>query len=357
MRRMPILFCAALLMAAGCGHKAATEADQQPAQSPVETAVVHAQKVTDTVMLPARVEPDPGRVVHVFSQIAGRLLELKVRPGQEVTKGEVIGTIQSADVTEARAIYQKAKIEADRADRQLDRARALLQHEVLAQRDFDDLQAADQAAHAEVTRTAQHIEMLGFSPEGTSDVAPLRAPISGAVLDIGTAGGEMQRSLDNASAIATLANLDTVWVLGDVFERDLEAVRVGRPAEIHLAAYPGETLHGTISNISDAIDVNTHMFKARIVLPNPHHALKPEMFATINIVRGSVEAMVVPATAVVHEGSGSIVFVQAADGKYEQRGVTTGGIEDKQVIVTSGLKDGERIVTTGAALLRAPAGD
>ncbi len=313
--------------------------------------------MTDRLELAARVEPDPTRVVHIYSQVTGRLVELYVRPGMEVKKDQTIGLIQSNEITEARADYDKAKIEVARSDHQLDRAKILLQHEVMAQRDYDDTEAANQAAHAELTRTVQRIHMLGFAPEGTSDTVALRAPISGAVLEIGTASGEMQRSLDNAIPIATIANLDPVWIVGDVFERDLGTIRSAQSVDVTLPAYPGETLHGRISNISDAVDPSSRTLKVRVVVPNPQHRLKPEMFATLSIARTTAQQFIVPTSAVVHEGSLSYVFMPAAAGKYEQHQVTTGTIHDKTVVVTAGLKDGDQIVTAGAALLRPPSGD
>jgi cobalt-zinc-cadmium efflux system membrane fusion protein len=348
-----------LLVCLGCQDRAPTSTigGDTSQKAPIEVSTIHPQAVTDRLELAARVEPDPTRVVHIYSQVTGRLVELYVRPGQEVTKDQTIGLIQSSEIAEARADYDKAKIEVARSDRQLDRAKLLLQHEVMAQRDYDDIEAADQAAHAELTRTIQRIHMLGFSPEGSSDTVALRAPISGAVLEIGTASGEMQRSLDNATPIATIANLDSVWILGDVFERDLGTVRSAESVDVTIPAYPGETLHGTISNISDAMDPTSRTVKVRLIVPNRQHRLKPEMFATLSIARTTAQQFIVPTTAVVHEGSSSYVFMQTASGKYEQHQVTTGAIHDKTVVVTAGLKDGDRIVTTGAALLRAPSGD
>jgi membrane fusion protein, heavy metal efflux system len=347
-----------LLACLGCrDHAPSSATESTPQKAPIEITAVHAQPVTDHLVLAARVEPDPTRVVHIYSQITGRLVELYVRPGQEVTKGQTIGLIQSSEIAEARADYDKAKIEVARSDHQLDRAKILLQHEVMAQRDYDDLEAADQAAHAELTRAIQRIQMLGFAPEGSSDSVALHSPISGAVLEIGSASGEMQRSLDNASPIATVANLDSVWILGDVFERDLSTVRAAQSVEVNLPAYPGETLRGTISNISDVIDPTSRTLKVRVVLPNRQHRLKPEMFANLSIARTTAPEFVLPTTAVVHEGSSSYVFIQTAPGKYEQRQVATGALRGKTVVVTSGLKDGDQVVTTGAALLRAPTGD
>jgi|HubBroStandDraft_6_1064221.scaffolds.fasta_scaffold26783_2 cobalt-zinc-cadmium efflux system membrane fusion protein len=347
------------LVCLGCNDKAPTSTGSEDTsqKTPIEVTAVHPQSVTDRLVLAARVEPDPTRVVHIYSQITGRLVELYVRPGQEVTKGQTIGLIQSSEIAAARTDYGKAKIEVARSDRQLDRAKLLLQHEVMAQRDYDDLEAADQAAHEELARTLQRIRMLGFPPEGSSDTATLLAPISGAVLDIGSASGELQRSLDNASPIATVANLDSVWILGDVFERDLGAVRAAQSVEVTLPAYPDETWHGKISNISDAMDPTSRTLKVRVVLPNPKHLFKPEMFANLSIARTTTPEFVLPTTAVVHDGSSSFVFLQTAPGKYERRQVATGALRGKTVVVTSGLKDGDQVVTAGAALLRAPSGD
>jgi membrane fusion protein, heavy metal efflux system len=355
------LWIAPLLLVAciGCHDKAPTSTNGgDPRQkAPIEVMTIHPEVVTDCLRLTARVEPDPTRVVHVFSQVTGRMVELYVRPGQAVTKGQTIGLIQSSEVAAARADYDKAQIEVAHSDRQLNRAKLLLQHEVMAQRDYDDIEATDQAAHAELTRTIQRIQMLGFSPEGSSDTVSLHAPISGSVLDIGTASGEMQRSLDNASPIATLANLDPVWIVGDVFEGDLGTVRAAQSVDVTFAAYPGQTLHGTISNISDTIDPNSRTLKVRVVVPNRDHRLKPEMFATLSISRGTAQEFVVPTTAVIHEGSSSFVFIQTSAGKYEQHRVTTGAIRDSKVVVTAGLSDGDHVVTSGAVLLRAPTGD
>ncbi len=359
-RRSTLSIAALLLLSClGCEDKSPTSTGGgEPAQkSPIEVTAVHSQAVTDRLELAARVEPDPTRVVHIYSQVTGRLVELYVRPGQDVKKDETIGLIQSSDIAEARADYDKARIEVARSDLQLNRAKVLLQHEVMAQRDYDDIQAANQAAHAELTRTIQRIHMLGFSPEGSADTVALRAPISGAVLEIGTASGEMQRSLDNATPIATIANLDPVWILGDVFERDLGTIRSAESVDVTLPAYPGETLHGRISNISDAMDPTSRTLKVRVVVPNPRHLLKPEMFATISIARSTAQQFIVPTAAVLHEGASSYVFLQTSPGKYEHRQVTTGPIHDKTVVVTAGLKDGDQIVTAGAALLRPPSGD
>ena len=180
-------------------------------------------------------------------------------------------------------------------------------------------------------------------------------------IDIGTAAGEMQRSLDNATPIATIANIDSVWVVGDIFERDLGSVTPGREVKIDVPAYAGLGLSGRIANVGDALDPNTHTLKLRVVLPNPKHTLKTDMFATIRIPGAARSAIVLPATAVLHEGEKTSVFVVNAAGKYEQHPVTIGRTFDsgptKSIEVLTGINDGEKVVTSGGALLRPSNGE
>jgi membrane fusion protein, heavy metal efflux system len=145
----------------------------------LETVTVHRQQVASQLVLPARITANPTAMVHIYPLISGRVLSLNILPGQEVHQGQKIGTLQSSDAAQARSDFEKAKIEADRADLQLNRAKELLQHDVMAQRDYDDLKALDDSDHSELERARQALHLLGFSENDTSDVVPIFAPISG----------------------------------------------------------------------------------------------------------------------------------------------------------------------------------
>lgn len=328
-------------------------APSKPVQTVIQTTIVHRQPVANQLTLVARVMPNPTEVVHIFPPISGRVVALKVLPGQEVAKGQQIGMLQSSDAAQTRSDYEKARIEAARADLQLQRAKDLLQHEVMAQRDYDDLKALDDADHAELERARQALHILGFSENTTSDTIPIVSPISGVVLDVGTATGELQRSLDNATAIATIADINSVWVVGDLYPRDVSAVHVGQPVDISVNGYPDQVFHGTVDNISDAVDPTTLTLKVRVVLPNPQHKLKPQMYATIAVTNQKGEAIVVPSTAVVENGKEAFVFVETSPGKYERRVVVLSATHDTTDEVSQGLEDGDKVVSTGAELLRA----
>lgn len=351
------LLAAVAFTGGGCKAKPAPEADLPAAN--LTTTTARSSTLNDTLTVPAHIESDPTQLVHIFPPLAGRIVELKVIAGQDVRKGQTVAMLQSGDVAMARSDFQKSKVEADRADRARDRGKLLLDHEVLSQAAFLELQAVAGGAHAELDRSRQRLRELGFSENSTSDIAPIAAPISGTVIDVGTSNGELQRSLDNSAAggIATISNLDHVWVVGQVFERDLTLLKRAEHVDVTVQAYPGEVFHGTLANVGDVFDPATHTLRARVVLANPGHRLKPAMFASLQISRPSTTVILVPQTAVVHDGESTAVYVQGTDGKFALRQVRTGADHGNDVEVVSGLSDGQRVVKTGAGFLRAPVGD
>jgi cobalt-zinc-cadmium efflux system membrane fusion protein len=341
-----------LLLPAGCHRSGSLPQTFTPKQQVIETTIVHRRQMASQLVLPARVVAIPTRMVHIYPLISGRVLSLRILPGQQVRKGEQIGSLQSSDAGQARADFEKAKIEAARADLQLTRAKELLAHDVMAQKDYDDLKAVDETDHAELERARQALHVLGFNENSTSDIVPIVAPISGVVLDVGTGAGELQRSLDNATPIATIADIASVWVVGDLYPRDQAAVRVGQAASITVNGYPGLVLHGAVQNISDSVDPVTLTLKVRVVLPNPGYRLKPDMYASMTLITSTRDVMVVPSTAVIRNGNDTFVFVETAPGKYDRRNVLLDGTDAENDEVTQGLSDGDKVVTTGAELLR-----
>jgi cobalt-zinc-cadmium efflux system membrane fusion protein len=343
---------AACIVLAGCGQKSIHAGGEVSQTKVIETSVVRRAQMSNQLVLPARIMANPTRTVHIYPLISGRILSLRILPGQQLRKGESIGTLQSSDAGQGRADFQKAKIEAARADLQLARAKEMVAHGVMAQRDYDDTKALNETDHAELERARQALHVLGFSESSTSDIVPILSPISGVVLDVGTGPGELQRSLDNATPIATIADIDSVWVVGDLYPRDQSEVHTGQPASITVTGYPGMVLHGRVDNISDAVDPVTLTLKVRVVLPNPGFRLKPAMYANMALTGSTRDVIVVPSTAVIRDGNETFVFVENASGKYVRRDVTLGVTHTDHDEITQGLNDGDKVVTAGAELLR-----
>lgn len=354
--KIPALAASAIcLCIAGCGGGEAQKRDSAPHAAPpvVKTVRVEPQNISDVLSMPARVQPDPARVVRVYPPAGGRLLRVNVRPGDHVSKGEILAVLESADVAQARADYVKAKAEADRTQHAFDRAKLLYDHKVLSQREYEDADANYQEARSELERATDRLRVLGVPLEGSSsNQVALLAPRAGVVTDLGAAPGELSKSTDNANPICTIADLSSVWIVGEVYEKDLALLQRGEAVDITIAAFPHRHWSGKLAVISETLDPATRTLKARVVLPNPFRQLRPEMFATISVGRPSQEAIVLPASALLREGGDSAVMVETAPGKYERRLVQVSSSDADRVVIASGVKPGEVVVTEGAALLR-----
>lgn len=342
-----------LALLTACGSRENKPSASTTAPAVVKTVRVESRTVEDQLAIPARVQADPARVVRVYPPAGGRLLRVNVRPGDHVRKGEPVAVLESADVAQARADYAKAKAETERTHHAFDRAKLLFDHKVLSQREYEDADANYQEARSELERASDRLRVLGAPLQGSSsNQVALVAPRDGVVTDLGAAPGELSKSTDNANPICTIADLAQVWVVGDVYEKDLAVVRRGEPVDITVAAFPDRHWTGKLAVISDTLDPQTRTLKARVVLSNSQRELKPEMFATIRVRRPLQQAIVVPSSALLREGGDTAVMVETTPGKYERRLVTVSSVNANSAVIASGLKPGEIVVTEGAALLR-----
>ncbi|HYL10770.1 MAG TPA: efflux RND transporter periplasmic adaptor subunit [Candidatus Acidoferrales bacterium] len=321
----------------------------------VQTATLVKQEIPDYLEIPGKIQPDPARVVRVFPPVGGRVTEMKVRPGDHVEQGQTLAVLESSDVSGVRSDYQKAMADAEVKERISQRASLLYENQVLSEREFHQAQADAEIAKAELQRAQARLRQLGLSPDSASDRFEVKAPRKGVVLDIGAALGEFSKSLDAPAPLCTLADLSSVWAVGELYEKDLSRLHAGTPAQVIVSAYAGQKWNAPVSTVSDALDPVTRTLKLRIVLANPGTRLKPEMFATIRLKRSTFSGIVLPVSAVLREGPATYVYLQKAAGHFERRDVTLGRALDRGVEVISGLAPGDVVVTEGALLLRSMA--
>ena len=156
--------------------------------------------------------------------------------------------------------------------------------------------------------------------------------------------------------LEALPDLSTVWVEGEVFEKDLGAVAVGQPARVGFEAYPGETFEASISYIQPSVALESRTGRVRIALPNPGTRIRPGMYARLELQSGGgAPALAVPRSAVHVTGERSVVFVRAADGSLAHREVTPGRVAGDWVEVLAGLAEGEVVVASANFLVDAEA--
>lgn len=365
----PLLLACLLALAPVCGCGRAGNA-AQPAEVAsnsnseyvAESEGVRLMTVKETAVpqyleLPGQIEADPTRVVHVYPPVGGRIVELRVRPWDHVEKGQTLAILESADLSRAVADYHKALADSRVKQQGLARSQDLLAHHAIAEKDYQQAQADAQSALADLSAARDQIRVFGVDPDEASSQFQVVAPRSGVILDVGAAPGEFSKALAAPAPLCTVADIGTIWTVGDIYEKDLAAVRAGEPAQVTLAAYPGRVWTGRVGVVSDAVDPSTRTLRVRVVLANPSEQIKPAMFASIRILRASPAGILVPATAVLREGTAASVFVSKSDHRFERRSVTLGPAQGDMVEIAAGIRPGEVIVSEGALLLREAAGN
>jgi cobalt-zinc-cadmium efflux system membrane fusion protein len=280
------------------------------------------------------VAPDVNRTIHVTSQGSGKVVDLKVRLGDSVKKGQVLLSIYSADLAGAFSDYQKAVADERLAKKALDRAQMLYSHGAIASKDLEVAEDAEEKARVDVHNAEDHVRLLGGNPAQPGSLIEIHAPISGTIVEQNVAGSEGVKSLDNSPNLFTLADLSQVWVLCDVYENDLGDVHVGDPAEIRLNAYHDKIYHGTVSDISRVLDPNLRSAKVRIVLSNPDGSLRPAMYSVSTFrSRKLYTRLVVPSTAIMRLQDKDWLFRKEGPGKFRRvevhsSGETTDGLQE-----------------------------
>ena len=269
------------------------------------------------------VSPDVSRNIPVISIAAGRVVDIRARLGDTVSKGQVLMRIQSADIAQAFSDYRQAVADETLARAQLDRSKLLYDHGAIAQKDLEV--AVDAAAKAKVTleTTIDHLRVLGADIDHPAAIIDVRAPVSGVITDQQVTSAAGVQGLAGPNPF-TISDLSHVWVLCDVYENDLPFVRLGEYADIHLNAYPNLLLKGRIGNIGPILDPNLRTAKVRLEVENPG-MLRLGMFVTATFYGLMKEVhATVPASAVLHLHDRDWVYVPTEGGHFQRVEVVAG---------------------------------
>ncbi len=269
------------------------------------------------------VSPDVSRNIPVISIASGRVVDIRARLGDTVTKGQILMRIQSADIAQAFSDYRQAVADETLARAQLDRSKLLYEKGAIAQKDLEV--AVDAAAKTNVTvdTTTEHLRVLGADINHPAAIVDIHAPASGVITDQQVTNAAGVQGLAGPNPF-TISDLSHVWVLCDVYENDLPFIRLGEYADIHLNAYPDLVLKGRIGNIGPILDPNLRTAKVRLEVQNPG-MLRLGMFVTATFygLKKEVHATV-PASAVLHLHDRDWVYVPAEGGRFQRVEVVSG---------------------------------
>jgi len=300
--------------------------------------------------LNGRVAYDESRTARVSSPIAGRVVALKLQPGDTVAAGQTLLALDSPELAQAVADLSKAKSDETRKRLAFERARKLLAGEVLPRKDYESAEADLEQARAETQRAQLRLRNLVPSG-GVREDYVLRSPIGGTIAERKANPG-MEVRPDLPDPLFVVTDPTHLWVMIDLPERNLSKVQAGRPVSVEVDAWPGERFAGTVEKVGETVDPATRRIQVRCSLANPARKLKPEMYARVTLLSdGKQRALRVPNTALFTEGLYSYLFVEKGAGVFEKRRVSLRLQDRDYSYIAAGLDPGERIVVSGALLL------
>ena len=357
------------LLASACGktdppalsEASASPPPQAPTSPRVETMVVDFSASHQALTLSGKVAYGEDRYSKISSPLQGRVVEVRVHLGDRVKAGDVLLVVDSPDIAQAYSEYVKEDSDLHYATRAYELAKDLYENKAMPLKDLKQAENELVKARAEYRRAKERLLSLRVPAEELTKPLDkqkitsrfeMKSPLTGVVVERAVTPGQSVGG-DPTQVLFTVADLDMLQVLADLYERDLALVREGQFARVNVEAYPGVDFPATLAAIGDVVDPATRTIKVRAWVNNEAHKLKPEMFARLHLDIGdATQFIAVPREAVLEADGKQFVYVVEDQNRYVKHEVKVSNISPDQVRVLEGLTRGQRIVTKGAVLIK-----
>ena len=338
---------------------------EQVVTAKIATELVQLRALAGDILATAEIEaPDDG-VARIGARVGGRITKFSAGLGDHVAAGGSLATLNSPELGRAKADYIAAVTTARVAKETAAREKSLFERKISSERDWQAAEGEASKARAEQAAAEVRLHALGMSDGALARLTPeqhlgssvaVTSPIAGVVVERPVSLGQTVAPEDTMFVVM---DTSTVWMIVDLYERDLAQAPVGRAVAAQVQAWPGRTFTGTIATIGAVVDRRSRTVKARVVVANADGALKPGMFAKVALGGTSGvarEVLAVPAAAVQREGNdGYQVFLPIGDHEFQARDVELRPMGAAYFEVVTGLVAGDKVVTSGAFLLKSEA--
>lgn len=336
-------------------------------QIKLETETVSLQPFTGYLTIPAKVITNQDNEAQIGSLVQGRVHQVFVKVGDFVKTGQVLMTVEGLDVGEIKAGFMIAKAALDYTKANYERQKKLFDEKIGSQKSLLESQAEYEKALAEYKAEDKKIHSVGLSDEDvtdakigeehTSGTLPIKSSINGIVVERNVVIGQLVDATTNAFKVI---NTNTVWIDGQIYEKDIAKINQKTNALFTSATYMNEKFAGRIIYIGQTVDEQSRTITVRGEFNNSNSKLKPQMFGELKIpVSSNAKAIMIPEESVVKESGNDYVFVQTSDTTtpnggqaFEKRIVITGSSVDSRIEIKEGLREGEKVASKGVFYLK-----
>ncbi|SDK81047.1 membrane fusion protein, cobalt-zinc-cadmium efflux system [Methylophilus rhizosphaerae] len=362
-----ILTAALALLSTACSEKPVPPPETKVAIDPnlvtltpeleanVKIGAVSEIQFVDTLRIPGRIQVDEQHESRAGASITGRISTLDVHLGDEVRTGQRLATIKSTELAQYQLNYIKASQQMQLQTKAVDRAKQLLEADVISLAELQRREGELNAASAEVNAARDQLLVLGMTSGSIAQLSlhnsgmstsQVTSKINGTVIARNARLGQV---VAPAEELFVIADLSHVWAVAEVPEQQIAHIREGQSLNIEVPALDDAELTGTLSFVGDIVNPATRTVMARANISNPDMQLKPDMLITILLEAKPEKVIAIPSTAVVRENNADYVFSQTLKSKqYKLLPVTLGRSYHGQREVLQGLQPGDQIVLDGA---------
>ncbi|HEX9563961.1 MAG TPA: efflux RND transporter periplasmic adaptor subunit [Gemmatimonadaceae bacterium] len=332
----------------------------------VAWAPVEARMESTRLEVPAQLVPDADRTARLGAPASGRIMAVHAQPGDRVSRGTALVTLQSPEASSAQADYDKAVAElssrraaATYARTARERAERLLAAKVLPRQDAERAQADEELARASLSQAETELAraralMTQLGVDSTPGLIVIRSPMDGVVLSRDAQPGMM---VGGGIMLVTVSDPGTLWLEAAVPERAASTIRTGAVVRFTVGGFPTDTMSARVRSVAGALDTTTRTVPVRAIVNNSSRRLRAAMFATAWLDLGERrEIVVVPDRAIQLVELRPVVFVVHPDGtggaRFERRFVELGGGDGSMRSVLNGLAPDDTVVVDGAFLVK-----
>lgn len=355
----------AVLILTGCKDKAEEAAVEEVVDpevvkiTPALASVISLQTVgmtdvRENLRIPGTIQLDEQRVARIGASVTGRLKDIDANLGENVKQGQVLATLNSTELAQNQLAYVKASQQIALQSKAVERARQLLEADVIGNAELQRRESELQAAQAELNAARDQLVVLGMSEsaiqqlEKTSQIrsySNVVSRIAGTVISRQVNLGQVVQPADE---LFIVADLSQVWVEAEVPEQQIDLVQVGEDVLVEIPALGNRQFTAKLIYEADVVNPQTRTVTVRSVIDNLDREVKPDMLVSMLVKSRPVSRLTIPVQSVIREEDKTYVYVKFAPDKFRLREVELGSEFDGKATVLLGLSEGEVIVNQGA---------
>ncbi|MDQ6845872.1 MAG: efflux RND transporter periplasmic adaptor subunit [Bacteroidota bacterium] len=304
--------------------------------------------LVNSLTLTGKVAFNEEKVVRIFPMVSGVITGVNVQLGDYVQKGQKLGIIRSGEMAGYGNDLVTSKTNMLIAKKNMDAAEDMYKSGLLSEKDYITAQQLYKQSQSQLTRSNEVLQINGGNTQGEYVV---RAPISGFIVDK-QINSNMAIRTDNSTNLFTISDLKNIWVIANVYESNIAQVHQGDEADVTTLSYPGRVFKGKVDQVLNVLDPTNKVMKIRVVLPNGDYALKPEMFASVNVInQKDSDALCIPSSALIFDQSQYFVLVYKSPSDTKIVPVQIMSTHANKTYISGNVAVGDEVIASDALLI------